>query len=298
MSRVALVGHRGARGLFPENTLEGFRAAAALGVDAIELDVALTADGVAVASHDPRLSAELTRGPDGAWLAAPGPLIRALPAAALARFDVGRARPGSTTAAAFPDQVPIDGARIPTLEATFGVASVDFLVEMKTFPDHPGWTAPPAALAAAVLAAAERAGATARLTVESFDWRGLRHLGRIRPGLRRAWLTRQATVAAAALWWDGPRPEDFGGSVPRAVAAAAGPGGPPAVWAPEHVDLTADAIAEAHALGLRVIAWTVNAPADMARLIGWGIDGLVTDRPDLGRRVLAAAGEAGRAGPA
>ena len=287
MSRIALIGHRGARGLFPENTLAGFRAAAALGIDAIELDVALSADGVAVVSHDPRLSPDLARGADGAWLVAPGPLIRALPAAALAGFDVGRARPDGAVAAAFPDQVAVDGARIPTLEAALGLRGIDVLIELKTFPDHPDWTAAPEAMAEAVLAAAERASATARIMVESFDWRGPRHLGRIRPGLARAWLTRAATVAAADLWWGGPRPGDFGGSVPRAVAAEMAADDPPGVWAPEHVDLTPELIAEAHDLGLRVVAWTVNAPADMARLIGWGIDGIVTDRPDLGRRALA-----------
>jgi len=92
-------------------------------------------------------------------------------------------------------------------------------------------------------------------------------------------------VAEAALWWDGPRPEDFAGSVPRAVAAEGGQ-----VWAPEHVDLTAAQIAEAQALGLAVIAWTVNRPEDMERLIGWGIDGLITDRPDRARVVMEAAG--------
>ena len=84
MNAPALIGHRGARGLFPENTLEGFAAAAALGLDGIELDVALTADGVPVVCHDPVLNPALARGPDGAWIAAPGPLIHALPEAALA----------------------------------------------------------------------------------------------------------------------------------------------------------------------------------------------------------------------
>ncbi len=282
---LALIGHRGARGLFPENTLEGFAATAALGVDGIELDVALTADGVAVVCHDPALNPDLVRGADGAWIGNPGPLIRTLRGAALAGYDVGRPRPGGAVAARFPDQRPVDGARIPRLDAALALGGVAFLVELKTTPDHPDHTAPPAEMAEAALAAAERAGALDRVTFESFDWRGPRHLRRLRPGLKLAWLTRAATVAAAALWWDGPRPEDFAGSVPRAVAAEGGQ-----VWAPEHVDLTATQIAEAHDLGLAVFAWTVNRPEDMERLIGWGIDGLITDRPDRARDVMAAAG--------
>jgi glycerophosphoryl diester phosphodiesterase len=93
-------------------------------------------------------------------------------------------------------------------------------------------------------------------------------------------------VAQAALWWDGPTPGDFGGSVPRVVAAeAAG-----ACWAPGYRDLTQAQVQEAHALGLRVVPWTVNGPADMARFIAWGVDGLCTDRPDLARQVMARAG--------
>ena len=285
MKSLALIGHRGARGLFPENTLEGFVAAAALGLDGIELDVAVTADGVPVVCHDPALNPALVRDADGAWIAAPGPRIHDLRAAALAGFDVGRVRPGSAPAAAAPDQVAIDGARIPRLEAALSLPGLAFIVELKTLPDHPDWTVSPAAMAEAALAAADRAGATERVTFESFDWRGPRHLRRQHPELRLAWLTRPATVAAASLWWDGPRPEDFAGSIPRAVAAEGG-----AAWAPEHVDLTAAQIAEAHALGLAVIAWTVNRPADMARLIGWGIDGIITDRPDLARQVMARRG--------
>ena len=285
MTRPALIGHRGARGLFPENTLEGFRAAAALGIDGIELDVALTADGVAVVCHDPALNPDLARVAGGVWIAAPGRLIHGLPEAALAGYDVGRPRPGSPAAATFPDQHPIDGARIPRLDAVLALPGLTFVVELKTLPDHPDWTAAATEMAEAALAAAERAGALDRVIFESFDWRGPRHLRRLRPDLPLAWLTRPETVAAAALWWDGPRPEDFAGSVPRAVAAEGGQ-----IWAPEYRDLTGDAIAEAHGLGLAVYAWTVNAAEDMARLIGWGIDGIITDRPDRARAMLAAAG--------
>jgi len=78
--------------LFPENTLGGFMATVALGVDAIELDIAVTADGVAVVFHDVALHGDIARGPDGAWLDGEGPLIRSLGLADLARFDVGRGR--------------------------------------------------------------------------------------------------------------------------------------------------------------------------------------------------------------
>ena len=279
-----LIGHRGARGLFPENTCEGFARAVALGIDGIELDVGVTADGVPVVCHDPALNPDLVRSADGRWLQGPGPLIRSLTAAELACYDVGRVRPGSAIAS--PDQIPHDGARIPRLDEVLSRFDTRFVIELKTLADHPDWTVPAVEMAELVAVAVEARRAAGRVWIESFDWRGPRHLRRTRPGLALAWLTRQATVAAARLWWDGPTPADYGGSVPRAVAAEAGVRSGD-VWAPDHVDLTKELIAEAHELGLAVLPWTVNRPEEMARLIGWGVDGLVTDRPDLARGVIA-----------
>jgi glycerophosphoryl diester phosphodiesterase len=280
---IELHGHRGARGLFPENTLVGFAGALEIGVDTLELDVAITLDDVVVVSHDAALSPDIARTPDGVWLAGRGPPIRSLRAADLARYDVGRIRPGSAYAAAFPDQVPRDGARIPALADVLRIdPRVAFNIELKTFPLHPGLTVDGATMAAAVLAVADATGTIGRITVQSFDWRGLRHLRRIRPDMRLAWLTRATNLPMARVWWGGPDPSDFGGSVPRAVAAEGG-----GIWAPEHVDLTEESLAEAHGLGLRVMPWTVNRPGDMRRLIDWGVDGLITDRPDFARTVMA-----------
>jgi glycerophosphoryl diester phosphodiesterase len=280
---IELHGHRGARGLFPENTLAGFAGALKIGVDTIELDVAMTSDGIVVVSHDPALNPDITRTSDGAWLARHGPPIRSLRATDLARYDVGRIRSGSAYAAEFPDQVPRDGAHIPALDEVLRIdPHVNFNIELKTFPLQPELTVDGATMAAAVAAVADATGTTGRIIVQSFDWRGPRHLRRTRPDLRLAWLTRAAILPQARVWWDGPEPSDYGGSVPRAVAGEGGP-----IWAPAHADLTEESVAEAHDLGLLVIPWTVNRPDDIRRLIGWGVDGLITDRPDIARAVMA-----------
>jgi glycerophosphoryl diester phosphodiesterase len=277
--RIDIQGHRGARALFPENTLEGFLAAAAFGVSAFELDVAMTADGVVVVSHDPMLNPAITRDATGAWLTGRGPAIRSLPHAALRDYDVGRIRPGSAMSFLFPRQVPHDGARIPTLAAVLAaLPNARFTVEVKTDPANPDWTAPPAELADAALSVIDAAGAGTRVVVESFDWRVQRHVRKTRPDIRLAWLTRAETVRDAALWWDGAI---AAGSVPASVAAEGGP-----IWAPDYASLTESEVQEAHALGLFVLPWTVNRPADMRRLIDWGVDGLISDRPDLALKVL------------
>jgi len=278
---IELHGHRGARWLWPENTMEGFRRTIALGVDAIEMDVGMTADGVVVVSHDPRLNPDLTRGADGEWLEGETPRIRDLEAAALAAYDVGRLRPGTPYAGLYPEQAAADGARIPPLAEVFSLlAPVRFNVETKTYPDRPGLTVDGVALVRAVVAAADRAGVTGRLVVQSFDWSGIRWLRRERPEIAHSFLTEARTLNA--MWCDGVAP---GPSVPAAVVAAGGMS-----WGPNHRELDHAALEEAHSLGLRVIPWTVNQAEDMRRLVEWGVDGLITDRPDMARSVLAAAG--------
>jgi glycerophosphoryl diester phosphodiesterase len=278
--RTHLSGHRGARGLAPENTLEGFALAFALGCDSVELDVALTRDGIPVVLHDPVLHPDILRGPDGRWLEGTRLRVADLPRAALLRLDAGRLRPGSAYAAQFPQQRPRDGARIPALADVLALARpagaiVD--IELKTMPDRPALTPAPEALAEAVLACVAAQSALGRVAVRSFDWRGLRHVARHAPQVTLGFLTSPGTAAEAALWW-GVNPAAHGHSVPSCVAAVAAERR--AMWCPEHRSLTRAALREAHALGLEVMPWTVNDPDDIARLMEWGVDGICTDYPD------------------
>ena len=289
-------GHRGARGLLPENTLAGFERAIALGVDALEFDVGMTRDGVPVVHHDPALNPDHTRDASGAWLEPPGPLLRALDMAALSGFDVGRARPGSRTSLRFPLQEPCDGARIPTLAEVLalgrrpGAGAVRFDIEIKLSPLAPDETAGPVAFAQAVAAALRSAGMIRRATVQSFDWRVLLELRKLAPQLSIACLTsergRHDTVLRGrpgpSPWTAGLSIDAYGGSVPRLVRRFGSP-----VWSPFHSDLTAEALAEARKLGLRVIVWTVNEVREMQALARLGVDGIVTDYPDRAIEALA-----------
>ncbi len=266
-----LQGHRGARGLFPENTLEGFRAAIDLGLRWFELDVGVLRDGAVVVHHDPALNADLARH-GGAWLSGAGPLLKDLTLAELRRYDVGRIRPGSAYAALYPGQAPVDGATIPTLaEVLILDARIGWNIELKLLPTHPGWTVSAEEMVERVLHAVDAAGAADRVTLQSFDWRAPRHARRIRPTLPRGWLTRPETAANPAMWWaiEAPQP------LPDAVANEGG-----GAWTPSWEMLTQDLVKQAQAIGLAVIPWTVNETGDIQRLIAWGIDGLITDFPD------------------
>lgn len=291
-----LQGHRGARGLAPENTLAGFRAALAIGVTTLELDLGVTRDGVLVIHHDQRLNPALTRDERGEWIAEPGAALNALTLAELQRHDVGRLKPGTRYAQQWPQQQPADGERIPTLDALFemlraaGDARVRFNIETKLTPNTPELTPQPEAFAKLVVDALRRHGLVARATVQSFDWRTVRAVQRQAPELQTALLTvrqRWLDNLSDGRWTDGLRLADHGGSVPRLVKAAGA-----AVWSPFHGELDPAQIAEARALGLKVVPWTVNDTERIETLLGWGVDGLISDYPDRVRAAMAARGMA------
>src|SRR5690349_5307669 len=115
-------GHRGARGLAPENTLPAFARALSIGVTTLELDCAVTKDGVVVVSHDSTLNPDITRAPDGQWLRGEGPPIRDFTYDELQRYDVGRIKPGSAYEKRFAQQQAVDGTRMPRLSDVFALA--------------------------------------------------------------------------------------------------------------------------------------------------------------------------------
>jgi glycerophosphoryl diester phosphodiesterase len=291
-----LQGHRGARALAPENTLAGFRLAAAIGVTTLELDLGVSRDGQLVISHDPRLNPDLTRDAAGLWIAAPGPALNTLTAEELQRHDVGRLKPGTRYAAGFARQQPHDGERIPTLQQLFdevarwGARELRFNIEIKMTPGEPALTPPPEEFALKVVDLVRRFGLDERVTVQSFDWRAIRAVQAIAPQLRTAALTvrsRNFDNLADGRWTAGLQLADHGGSVPALVKAAGA-----TVWSPNVTDLSASAVKEARSLGLQVVPWTVNDADTMQRLLDWGVDGLITDDPVLAREVLAGRGVA------
>ena len=283
-----LQGHRGARGLAPENTLAGFERALAIGVDTLETDIAVSRDGVLLISHDPALNPDITRGPDGQFLDARGPVIWRTDFAELQRYDVGRLKPGTRYAALYPEQQPSDGARLPRLDALFalakkpGNAELRLALEIKIRPDAPDETPAPEPFARALVDAVRAAGLATRTSILSFDWRALQAVQTIAPEITTVALTIQqrdfdnigAGRPGASPWTAGIAFADHG-SVPKMVKAAGA-----SVWSSFHGDLDAAQVKQAQALGLTVLAWTVNDTARIAEVMDFGVDGIVSDRPD------------------
>jgi len=296
--KLDVQGHRGARGLLPENTLPGFARALEIGVTTLELDCGVTRDGVVVVSHDRVLNPDITRDEHGRWLDASGPAIWHVSYGELQRYDVGRIKPGSAYEKRFPRQQPIDGTRVPRLADLFafvsraGNGSVRFNIETKISPLAPEDTAAPDAFVGELLQVISEAGMDLRVTIQSFDWRTLQIVQNDAPAIATVYLTSERTSpdtvqrgASSSPWSAGFHVSRFGGSVPATVSAAGG-----SVWSPYHGDLAIEDVREAHDLGLKVVVWTINAVTDMQRLIDWNVDGIISDYPDILRELASRLG--------
>ncbi|MBM3368131.1 MAG: glycerophosphodiester phosphodiesterase [Betaproteobacteria bacterium] len=288
-----LQGHRGARALLPENTIPSFELALKLGVTTLEMDIAITSDGVLAVHHDRALNLDITRDAAGRFLEARGPAINSLTWAQLQTFDVGRIKPGTDYARTFSEQKPMDGTRIPRLSDVFelvkrmGDQQVRFAIETKLDPGHPGETLPPEPFARAVVDEIRKAGMASRSQILSFDWRTLQVVQKIAPEIQTVYLTIQrrfdnigAGSGGMSPWTAGFQYRDHG-SVPRMIKAAGG-----GIWSVFFNDLDAASLREAKALGIKVLVWTVNDPSAMGQMLDMGVDGLITDRPDLARGLL------------
>jgi glycerophosphoryl diester phosphodiesterase len=274
-----LQGHRGARGLRPENTLSAFRCALELGVTTLELDTVISADGEVVVSHEPWMSAEICSHPDGRPVSTEEALdlnIFAMTYAEVARYDCGRR--GHIR---FPRQRP-EPARKPLLQEVFGLAEtfarvngsepVCYNVETKSRPEWDAvFTPGPSAFVDALWREVEAAGVKARFILQSFDVRTLQE------ARKRALPVRLALLVEAGPRGVGAEPDP----VELLDASLGVLGFVPEIYSPAYSLVTEPAMERAHALGMAVIPWTVNEPVEMDRMAKLRVDGLITDYPDL-----------------
>jgi glycerophosphoryl diester phosphodiesterase len=284
--------HRGGRGLSPENTLPAFTKALSFGVTTLELDIGVSADDELVIAHDPKLNPNLSRDASGNFLSEIGPSLRSLNYEQIKRYDVGRLKPGTSYAAQYPAQEAVDGTSMPRLIDLFalvkaqGDRKVRFNIETKLRPDRPDETADPETFVRLLLRAIASYELEQRVTIQSFDWRTLKLAQTLAPHIPTVYLSIQQPSFNNITRTDGPSWTaglnlSEAGSVPKMIKQAGG-----AVWSPFFRDLTAESLKEAQALGLKVVVWTVNDPKEMRRLKAMGLDGIITDRPDLLINVL------------
>jgi glycerophosphoryl diester phosphodiesterase len=291
---IDLQGHRGARGLLAENTLPSFALALQAGVSTLELDVLVTRDDVLVISHDPALNPDITRDAQGRFLQSKGPDIRQLTFEQLQSYDVGRIKPDSRYAQTFSAQKGQDGVRIPRLKDLFelvkvkGHTQVQFAIETKITPQRPDQTPDPERFVQLLLQEVREHGLQGRVQILSFDWRILQAVQKLAPGMPTVYLTAQLPAldnlgirsGQTSAWTAGFQHAQHG-SVPKMIKAAGG-----THWSSFWRELDAQKVREAQSLGLKVLAWTVNDRQSMGQMLELGVDGLVTDRPDIAAELL------------
>ena len=245
-------GHRGSAGTHPENTLESFRAAVALGVQYLEFDIHMTRDGELVVSHDDHLARMCGR----------AGVIRGMTYAELAEADAGRmfTRDGAT----FPFRDK--GVRVPRLvEVLAAFPRMQMIVEVKQI--APSVVAP-------MLDLIDRAGMRRSVLVASEHQEPLDEVRKLAPEIPTnfSYLESGLFIQAMGTRDAGYRPPGDAVQIPRSYES----------WQL----VTAESVAFAHRLGLEVHVWTVNDEAEMSELLDMGVDGLISDYPERALEVV------------
>lgn len=301
---LAVYGHRGARGLSPENTFPAYQTALSVGVDYVDMDIGMTKDGVLVICHNFRLNPNITKNAKGEWISTPIP-IKDLTFKQLETYDVGELKPGTDYAKLFPNQWPVPNTHMPSLKSVIDYVKriagnkVGFQIEIKTTPEHPDWTFSPEKIAAALAKLIEEEDIIDRTQVQSFDFRALLAIQKDNQNIITAYLTDEEQQSnflssdpkKAGLWTAGYLLKNYNDSIPQMVKALGGK-----YWDPQERGLTAEQVAEAHKLGLTVIVWPwrqyfpeVNTNL-LEKMITMQVDGIITGRPDILRGLMAARG--------
>ncbi len=233
----------------PENTLPAFEYAIGVGVDVLELDMAVTKDNAIVVSHDPVLHQPVCTGPKD------GVAIHELTLAELRRYDCGaRKNP------LFPKQQPVPGTRMPTLDEVFALAKtskVGFNIETKIFKDKPQYTPSPEVFAELVLHHIRTHRLEKRVILQSFDFRTLHAMKKLAPEIRRSALVEFPS-------------KSFVGIADEAEAT---------IVSPHYLLVTKAEVEAAHKAGLEVVSWTANTPEVWDKLIDAGVDAIISDDP-------------------
>ena len=289
---IRVVGHRGARGILPENSIVGFDFALSIGVDLLEFDVLLTADDVPVITHNHELHGSAVRGPDGAFLNGERPRVASLQMEEIARFDIGRLDGATDYGRRFPDQAQMDGIRVPRLSELLRLVSQPkyetacLMLELKSDPEFAHDSRVRERIVSTVSSEVRAAGLADRTLLHSFDWALLAECRRQAPDIPISFLTQlqesedDVGEDSSILVVPGLNRPDI--SVPDEVSRAGG-----SLWCPHFSELTAADLARARELGLCVAVWTVNEPGDIDAMIDLGVDAIVTDYPGRVQRRLS-----------
>lgn len=261
-----LQGHRGARGLFPENSIEGFLAAVELQVNTVEMDVVISKDNKVVVSHEPWLNSTICWGLNDK----PIPEGKELRIYEMSYVELTNYNCGSHPHPSFPLQAKISTFKpllsevimeVESSSAALEVNPLNYNIEIKSTPEGDGVFHPaPEQFCKLVLEVLESGNILDRAIIQSFDLRALQTMKKLKPSIPLALLIEESA--------------DFEKNLAEL-------GFTPDIYSPSFHLVNEELIKSCHDKSIKLIPWTVNEEEDMVRLLDLGVDGIITDYPDI-----------------
>ena len=278
---IKIYGHRGARGVLPENTLESFKYLFENDIRAYETDILITKDYIPVITHDFKLDPSYTKDVNGNWIEDENIKIIDLTYEEILKYDVGTLNKLSRYGRKFINQKSLDNQKIPKLSDLLKLSSNrdfdDLLInlEIKSTPIEEGLTPSPEKMVKIVIDEVSRSNLSDKIIYSSFDWRVLREIKERDPKIPRAHLTSGAKgkIYDKSPWLDFT-PLHSEVELPKLIKALGG-----SAWHPNYKDVNKEVIEISRNEGLPINVWTVNREQDMLRMIDYGVDGIMTDYP-------------------
>ncbi|WP_234736354.1 glycerophosphodiester phosphodiesterase family protein [Tellurirhabdus bombi] len=261
-------GHRGARGLMPENTIPAMKKALDLGVQTLELDVVISKDKQVVVSHDTYMASDFILKPDGTPILASEQKdinLYQLTYAEIKKFDVGsKPHPQFPQQQKFTTYKPLLAVLIDSVETyakAKGLPQPQYNIEIKSTPASDNKYHPePKEFVDLVMKICQQKKLGKRLTIQSFDVRPLQLIHNQFPDVTLSYLTANPKTLAENL----------------AVL-----GFVPPVYSPYYKTVTGDLVKACHNQQMRIVPWTVNTKAEIDEMVKLGVDGIISDYPNL-----------------
>jgi glycerophosphoryl diester phosphodiesterase len=278
---IKIYGHRGARGVLPENTLDSFKYLFENNIYAYETDILISKDFIPVITHDFRLDPSYTKDINDNWIEDENIKIIDLTYDQILQFDVGTLNKLSKYGRKFINQKSLQNQKIPKLSELLKLTSdnivEDLLInlEIKSTPIEKNLTPEPDEMVKIIIDEVSRSNLEDRIIYSSFDWRVLREIKERDSKIPRAYLTSGARgkIYDKSPWLDFT-PLHNGVELPELIKALGG-----SAWHPNYKDVNKEIVQTSHDKGLPVNVWTVNRESDMLRMIDYGVDGIMTDYP-------------------
>lgn len=293
---IQVYGHRGAAGLAPENTLVAFKTGLSYGVDALDMDVVLTEDNVVVVAHDPILHSQWTHNGRIGWFFVKKTIVKNVSFKTLHGLKLSNELLNRNIAKQYQRDLSYqDSQVIHSLDFILNFTEknkkrpIKYQIELKSGPTRKEKFPDYRALVKATIKVIQDLDLTDSVELQSFDWRALLLAQQLAPKITRSFITERAVTFSkknsAALaedsWAAGYQLKDYENSIPKLLMHLGAD-----IWCPKFSDLTEKEVNEAHALGLKVVPWTLDSNKALRKAIAFKVDGIITNRPDKLNKLL------------